>query len=256
MTEYDSPKKMVQDLQKNIALHQSLGIEHYPRSREIMEFFENTKEFIEPSLEILPQAPRTKVPIKEKKISPPQIRQTLADIRRELGDCTRCSLHESRTRILFGAGNVDADLFIVGEAPTPYDDAEGVIFGGEEGELLTKMLRAINIDISEVYLANIVKCRVPADSVLQSQQINTCQPFLASQIEVVSPKVICAMGTLAGQSLLKTSKQLISLRGRFHNFNGVAVMPTFHPSYLLKNPEMKKATWVDLQLIQQKLKTV
>lgn len=253
------PKKSIHrlllDLRKHVAFHDSLGIAHYPESEELRRFFDQA----------LPALPASPLPVDRDSggrqtsspaaSGPPAQARTLASIRNELGDCTRCALHATRSRILFGSGNPRADLVIVGEWPNSADDGEGLLFSGQEGELLTKMLAAIKIDLNDVYLASIVKCKASEVSPPQAEQVRACVPFLWSQLEVIAPKVICAMGPLAAQTILKTNKPLIRLRGKFHTFNAIPVMPTFHPSYLLKNPEMKQAVWIDLQLIQQKLRS-
>lgn len=249
--------RLLLDVRKNVALHDSLGIAQYPKSEDLRRFFE--KAVPDSGLNQAASPRSAAVETMKPSKAQPQVKsgakdQTLTSIRSELGDCTRCSLHATRSRILFGSGNPRADLVIVGEWPSSADDGEGLLFSGKEGELLTRMLAAINIAMEDVYLTNIVKCKASEENMPQADQVGACAPFLRSQLEVISPKVICAMGPLAAHTLLNTKTLLIRLRGKFHSFQSIPVMPTFHPSYLLKNPEMKQAVWIDLQLIQQKLR--
>ena len=256
----DSPKKILQDISKLLQFHDSLGLDYYHKSEALDSFFDSClpqKLANEGTDELplhspyFPAKGKAQVVVKEERANSPQ--KTLADIRRELGDCTRCSLHEGRSRILFGAGPSDAGLMIVGEWPNRADDAEGIFFSGREGELLSKMLQAIDVDLADAYLTNVVKCRASEENPPGKEHISSCRPFLLSQIDVISPKVIVTMGPLAAQELLSTNKLLIRLRGRVHKYKKIPLVPTFQPSYLLKNPEMKKAAWVDLQLLQREL---
>nr|MBF0223277.1 uracil-DNA glycosylase [Desulfobulbaceae bacterium] len=256
MKTQDNPRKILQDIGKTLRFHASLGQDSYLNSEAIHSFLSiplrdidadpAKKRFSEVS-----QAAHCKEARDFKKVDLTQ--KTLVDIKRELGDCTRCSLHEGRTRILFGAGPADATVFIVGEWPNRVDDAEGVLFSDEQGELLRKMFQAINIDLNDTYLTNIVKCRASEESPPEKDHLSACRPFLLSQIDIISPKVIVTLGPLAAQALLSTNKLLIHLRGRVHRYKMIPLIPIFHPSYLLKTPEMKKAAWIDLQLVQREL---
>ena len=243
--------KLLADIKNSIEFHGALGFERYPASKKLRDFLEIIPEQKKPTL---PHARNIDESVEKEGLGKRSGGQgTLKEVRLEIGDCTRCALHEKRSRILFGAGNTKADLFIVGEWPNFNDDSEGVLFSGEQGNLLAKMLKAIGLDVDDVYMTNVVKCRASEETPPCSEHIKECLPFLMNQIDIVAPKVICTMGPLAAHTLLKTNKLLIRLRGRFHTFKGIPVLPTYHPSFLIKNPEMKKATWVDLQLIQQKL---
>lgn len=184
--------------------------------------------------------------------------RTLTEIKEALGEHCRCSvLNPSASapvgkRTIFGCGSPTARLFIVGDLPTPEDEAAGTPFSGEAGELLTRMLKAIGLDRDEVYLTTAVKCRPPGGQDLPVL-VKACLPLLIAQVEAVAPKVVCAMGQLTAQALLHTTTPLVRLRGHFHEWQHLPLMPTFHPGFLLKNLEMKKAAWIDLQLIQAKL---
>jgi DNA polymerase len=189
----------------------------------------------------------------------------LAALRTDIGDCTRCKLHTGRSHLVFGTGNPQAELMFVGEAPGEDEDRRGQPFVGKAGQLLTRIIRAMGLPREEVYIANIIKCRPPRNRNPEPDEIETCSPFLRRQIEIIRPKVICALGNFAAQTLLATGQKISQLRGRFHalppSFSdgeaaGIKVMPTFHPAYLLRNPEDKKRVWEDMQMIMRELDMV
>jgi uracil-DNA glycosylase family 4 len=182
----------------------------------------------------------------------------LEAVREELGDCKRCPLHEGRLHIVFGEGPPHAALMFVGEGPGADEDRQGRPFVGKAGQLLTKMIRAMGFDRSEVYIANIVKCRPPGNRDPLELEINTCLPFLKSQIEAIKPKVIVALGKTATWSLLNTRESLSNLRGKFHDLEGIPVMPTYHPLFLLrkeKDRQFKAEAWEHLQKAMALLRT-
>jgi DNA polymerase len=174
----------------------------------------------------------------------------LAAIRQEIGECTRCRLHQGRQRIVFGEGNPRATLVFVGEAPGREEDMEGRPFVGQAGELLTRIIKAIDLTREQVYITNIVKCRPPHNRDPKSDEIQTCFPFLIKQLEAIRPKIICALGTFAAQTLLATAERISALRGHFHTYYGAKLMPTYHPAFLLRNPQFKKAVWEDMKAIR------
>ncbi|MFZ5994046.1 MAG: uracil-DNA glycosylase [Thermodesulfobacteriota bacterium] len=178
-------------------------------------------------------------------------RPTLADVRRELGDCERCKLHKTRTNIVFGAGNEQAKLVFVGEGPGLDEDIQGEPFVGAAGQLLTRIIRAINLRREDVYICNIIKCRPPKNRNPEPDEIEACKPFVLKQLEAIRPRLICALGSVAAQALLETAAPIGILRGRFHSFRGVKLMPTYHPAYLLRNPAKKREVWEDMQKIQK-----
>ena len=178
-------------------------------------------------------------------------RPTLADVRRELGDCERCKLHKTRTNIVFGTGNEQAKLVFVGEGPGLDEDIQGEPFVGAAGQLLTRIIRAINLRREDVYICNIIKCRPPKNRNPEPDEIEACKPFVLKQLEVIRPRLICALGSVAAQALLETAAPIGILRGRFHSFRGVKLMPTYHPAYLLRNPAKKRGVWEDMQMIQK-----
>jgi DNA polymerase len=181
---------------------------------------------------------------------------SLEELAGALNGCTRCRLHESRTRIVFGDGDPHAKLVIVGEAPGLHEDEQGIPFVGRAGQLLNKILEAIEIRREEVYICNLVKCRPPENRTPLTDEIETCNPFLMSQLNLISPKIICAMGTPAAQTLLRTKKGITELRGRFHDLKGIAVMPTYHPAYLLRNPAKKRECWEDMKLVRDRYREI
>jgi uracil-DNA glycosylase family 4 len=173
---------------------------------------------------------------------------TLQAIREDIGDCTRCKLHRlGRTQIVFGVGNPDAELMFVGEGPGADEDIQGIPFVGRAGQLLTKMIEAMGFVRDEVYIANVVKCRPPQNRNPEPDEIASCEPFLFRQIECVKPRVIIALGSFAAKTLLRTQDPISRLRGRVYEYHGAKLIPTFHPSFLLRSPAQKKYAWEDLK---------
>lgn len=180
--------------------------------------------------------------------------EELKNIREEIGDCKRCKLCEKRTQIVFGVGNPRAQLMFVGEGPGRDEDLQGEPFVGRAGQLLTKMIEAMGFKRSDVYIANIVKCRPPDNRLPEPDEVEHCLPFLLKQIAAVQPKILVTLGNLASQTLLGTKTGITTLRGKFHDFHGTQLMPTYHPAYLLRNPNMKKPCWEDLKQVMAALK--
>ena len=174
--------------------------------------------------------------------------EALAAIRDDIGDCTRCKLHtQGRKQVVFGVGNPSADLMFVGEAPGADEDVQGVPFVGRAGQLLTKMIEAMGFKRDEVYIANVIKCRPPGNRNPEPDEIATCEPFLFRQIEAIQPRVIVALGAFAAKTLLKSDAPISRLRGRLYDYRGVKLIPTFHPSFLLRSPGYKREAWDDLK---------
>ncbi len=184
-----------------------------------------------------------------------QKRIALQAIRNRIGDCQRCKLHRSRTHIVFGTGNPMAELVFIGEGPGEDEDRQGEPFVGKAGQLLNRMIQAMGFKREEVYIANIVKCRPPHNRNPEPDEIAACEPFLIEQIGVIQPRLICALGNFAAQTLLRTRVKISQLRGRFHDYQGIKVMPTYHPAYLLRNPQDKRLVWEDLQQVMAELNT-
>jgi len=179
---------------------------------------------------------------------------TLQEIRDELGECTRCRLHEGRTHLVFGTGNPHARLMFVGEAPGQDEDEQGLPFVGRAGQLLTKMIESMGFRRDDVYIANVLKCRPPGNRPPKPDEVATCEPFLRKQIASIKPEVLCALGSFAAQAVLRREDKISSMRGKFFLIDGVTVMPTYHPAYLLRNPSEKRTVWEDLQKIMAVLK--
>lgn len=171
----------------------------------------------------------------------------------EIGDCTRCQLHKGRIHLVFGVGNPEARLMFVGEGPGADEDAQGEPFVGRAGQLLTKMIEAMGLKRSDVYICNIIKCRPPGNRNPEPVEIATCIPFLKKQIDIVKPAVIVCLGKIAAQSLLQTEIPITKLRGQFQDYGDIRVMPTYHPAFLLRNPPMKKFVWEDLKKVMELL---
>jgi uracil-DNA glycosylase family 4 len=259
---------VLEEISRFLQYHKSLGIKVYPRTQMLDRFLEKHQENMLP----LPR-PETPTPQKEGEYSRPvkqkhvfdpglSTKVTLRDVREELGDCKRCRLQETRTHIVFGQGPSNAKLLIVADAPGGDDDRQSAPFQGDTGDLLDKMLAAISLSRDEVYITTLVKCYPGAHAKPGADEIKTCLPFLFRQIEIICPTVILTMGMLAAQTLLHSRKSLFQLRGRFYNFNDlcsttlenkIIIMPSLHPSLLLENSDLKKASWRDLQMIQKRL---
>lgn len=178
---------------------------------------------------------------------------TLDDIRHELGDCQRCQLAVSRTNIVFGSGNPNARLMFVGEAPGSDEDRQGLPFVGRAGKLLTKIIESIDLKREDVYICNVLKCRPPGNRNPQPEEVESCSPFLKHQLEAIQPEIVCCMGAFAAQMMLRTKIPISKLRGRFHNIDGVRFIATFHPAYLLRNPQKKREVWEDMKQIRAEL---
>src|SRR3989338_329994 len=176
-------------------------------------------------------------------------KETLELIHQDIGDCKRCGLCKERTHIVFGEGNSKADLMFIGEGPGRDEDKTGRPFVGRAGQLLTKIIEAMKLKREDVYIANIVKCRPPNNRVPLPEEVKTCETFLHRQIEVIQPKVIVCLGATALQNLLKTDEKISKMRGHFIDWKGVKVMPTYHPAFLLRNPNMKKPLWDDMKKV-------
>ena len=180
--------------------------------------------------------------------------EALAAVRADIGDCTRCKLHTlGRRQIVFGVGNPEADLMFVGEAPGADEDVQGIPFVGRAGQLLTKIIEAIDLKRDDVYIANVIKCRPPQNRNPEPDEVGTCEPFLFRQIDSIKPKVIVALGKFAAQTLLRTLDPISRLRGRVYEYRGAKLIPTFHPAYLLRNPSSKREVWEDMKLVKRLL---
>jgi DNA polymerase len=179
--------------------------------------------------------------------------ETLDAIRADLGDCRRCALHATRTKLVFGVGSPTARLMFIGEAPGADEDRRGEPFVGRAGQLLDRMVEAMGLARADVYIANVLKSRPPGNRTPEPDEIAACSPFLFRQIAAVGPEVIVALGAPAAQTLLQTTAPIGKLRGRFWRARGVDLMPTYHPAFLLRNPAKKREVWEDLQQVMARL---
>jgi len=183
----------------------------------------------------------------------PPADESLEAVRADLGDCRRCKLAPARRNIVFGSGNARAELMFVGEAPGADEDEQGLPFVGRAGQLLTRIIEAMGMRREDVYICNILKCRPPGNRNPEPDEIAACEPFLRRQIAAVKPKIICALGTFGAQALLRTKDPISRLRGQFIDYRGIKLMATYHPAYLLRNPNEKRKVWEDVQKIRDYL---
>ncbi|MEP7147459.1 MAG: uracil-DNA glycosylase [Acidobacteriota bacterium] len=182
--------------------------------------------------------------------------ETMEQIWADIGNCTRCPLHEGRTQVVHTVGNYQSDLMFIGEAPGADEDAKGEPFVGRAGQLLNKIIEAIGMKREEVCIGNINRCRPPGNRQPTLPEAHTCKPFLLREIAVIRPKVIVVMGNTALHNLLDTKVGITRMRGQFHDFFGVKVMPTFHPAYLLRDPSKKREVWDDMKKVREYLVSV
>jgi len=178
---------------------------------------------------------------------------TLLKTREDLGECTRCKLHKTRNKIVFGDGSPKADLVFIGEGPGADEDAQGLPFVGRAGKLLTQMIEAMGLRRGDVYICNVVKCRPPENRQPEKDEVTACSPFLFRQLDVLKPKVIVCLGSTAAQTLLQTNRGISHFRGEWLDFRGYKMLATYHPAYLLRNPGAKGEVWKDLQKVMAEL---
>ena len=178
---------------------------------------------------------------------------TLERIREDLGDCTRCRLHKQRNKIVFGQGNLRAELVFVGEGPGHDEDLQGLAFVGRAGKLLTQMVEAMGLRREDVYICNVVKCRPPENRKPEEDEVATCSPYLFRQLDVIRPKAIVCLGLTAAQALLKTKDPISRFRGQWFDYRNTKLLATYHPAYLLRNPAAKSEVWKDLQKVMAHL---
>jgi DNA polymerase len=242
--------------QQAIAAHMQ-----YLRDLGIFEFYRREPIAIEPiAIESVAEEPvippRKPVPAQPSIgsfVAPEGRHEALRAIQAEIGNCTRCALSKGRNKIVFGDGDPNARLMFVGEGPGADEDASGIPFVGKAGQLLNNMITATGLKREQVYIANVVKCRPPQNRVPEPEEANTCTPFLFQQIDVVRPEVIVALGSTAATYLLGVKSSLSGLRGRVHTCRDTKLIVTYHPAYLLRDPNQKKAAWQDLKLAMAEL---
>jgi DNA polymerase len=200
---------------------------------------------VPPKIELLPPVPKSSLFDAMDRVAD----DTLLKVRNDLGECTRCKLHSTRNKIVFGDGNPKAELVFVGEGPGHDEDIQGLPFVGRAGKLLTQMIEAMGLQRKDVYICNVVKCRPPENRLPERDEVSTCSPFLMRQLDVISPKVIVCLGACAAQTLLETNRGISHFRGQWLEFRGRRLMATYHPAYLLRNPNAKGEVWKDLQKV-------
>jgi uracil-DNA glycosylase len=262
-------------ISKRLSYYQDLGIDLFYRSRSDNFIAEPIAEASAATAirqgETLPKTPRAPVPASTPSVLRPAVAKldilppppvaslfdamnrvpddTLLKVRDDLGECTRCKLHPTRKTIVFGDGNPKADLVFVGEGPGHDEDVQGLPFVGRAGKLLTQMIEAMGLQRQDVYICNVVKCRPPENRLPERDEISTCSPFLMRQLDVIAPKVIVCLGACAAQTLLETNRGISHFRGQWMEFRGRRLMATYHPAYLLRNPNAKGEVWKDLQKV-------
>jgi uracil-DNA glycosylase len=177
----------------------------------------------------------------------------LEELRAIVTACQKCSLAKSRTQVVYGVGNPNADLMFIGEAPGREEDIQGEPFVGRAGQLLTDIIKAMKLTRDDVYIANVIKCRPPENRNPEPEELDECRPYIRRQVEIIQPKVIVTLGRFALQSLTEKAFAISSVRGQWLEYNGVRVMPTYHPAYLLRNPAAKKEVWADMKKVMSEL---
>jgi DNA polymerase len=227
-------------------------------------YVEYQRELGEPGFPPAPPAPpaprservvRVEAPTADLFVTPGlRAAQSLGDVRTVLGDCRRCRLAGSRTQIVFGVGNPSARLVFVGEAPGRDEDLQGEPFVGRAGQLLTEIItRGMKLRREDVYIGNVIKCRPPENRNPEPDEVASCEPFLLRQLELIAPEVVVALGKFAAQTLLRSKTPITQMRGRWYDYHGIRLMPTFHPAYLLRNPADKRLVWEDIQKVMHVL---
>lgn len=222
-------------LRNLLTAHQEMGIEPPPVPKEVMKYLECEASKTQPSAAELDHP------------------DSLETLRAFIGECTRCKLHKGRTHLVFGEGSPHARLVFVGEGPGQKEDLAGRPFVGEAGQLLTRIIGAMELKREEVYICNVVKCRPPRNRDPEKDEIETCIPFLKNQLNIIRPEILCTLGRVAGQSLLGEAFKITHERGTWHSYNDIPLMPTYHPAYLLRNPSAKRHVWEDVQKIMVRL---
>ncbi len=234
--------KVAEEIRAVLEFCQSLGFERLPITvRRKSRIGEGNR----------PGAPQSR-----KTLTSGQKAAALKDLREEIGDCRRCKLSKGRTNIVFGEGSQDAALMFIGEAPGREEDIQARPFVGDAGKLLTRLIEKMGLRREDVYIGNIVKCRPPLNRDPEDDEIGTCLQFIRRQLEIISPEVIVSLGRISAQTLIGTKTPISRLRGKFYEYNGIPLMATFHPAYLLRNPKEKWSVWEDAMRVMERLEEV
>lgn len=238
---------IIDDIKAVISFYEAIGVERLPinmLTNDKLHFASKSSKSNRPMAERSPKSPQSSS-LKKK--------AALEALLEEIGDCRRCRLSKERKNIVFGTGNPDAGLLFIGEAPGREEDIRAQPFVGDAGKLLTRLIEKMGLKREDVYITNIVKCRPPLNRDPEEDEIKTCSQFVERQVEILSPKVIFALGRISAQTLIGTKIPITKLRGRFYEYKGIPLMPTFHPAYLLRNPKDKQLVWGDAQKVLDRM---
>lgn len=258
----DSVRKILKETRELLHFRQEMGLTELPLTPALKKFLAKPEPSPPAKVPSRPQATRPNPPTPPKPLAAPPRQQSpiipansqsIGEIHQELSECNLCPLHGSRRKVVSSFGSGASRLMVIEDQPGELEESSGNPLAGEAGELFDKMLQAIGLKREQIYLTSLVKCRPAADREPTNAEIHTCQNYLFRQIAAVNPMIICGLGPLTARILTGSSHPLVRLRGRFSDFHGTPLLVTFHPRFLLRNPEMKKASWQDLQLIQKKL---
>ena len=247
-------KELLEELKRYFECQKILGLDTIALARERKKE-ESSKTYKKELKHPMFTAKKTRISVEEQLgiFDTPSKKLTLEEIREEIGDCTRCKLHQGRTNIVFGEGDPKARLVFVGEGPGEEEDKQARPFVGRAGQMLTKIITAMGLRRSDVYICNVVKCRPPGNRSPELDEAGTCEQFLFKQIRAIDPDVIICLGSVAAQSVLRTKEKLGNLRGKFHSYGRAKVRVTYHPAALLRNPGYKKPLWDDMQIVMKEL---
>ena len=245
--------EILRDLNSNLIYHKTMGLDSLITDTKT-ETTEKESPGSKGEYKMAKEVKKTIRIADQPEIFDPGKIQTLEEVREELGECTRCKLHETRNKIVFGAGNPQARLVFVGEGPGRDEDMQGLPFVGRAGKLLTKIIGAMGMTRDDVFICNVVKCRPPQNRNPEKDEVDACEPFLLKQLRAISPEVIVCLGSVATSLLLKMKQpRMGDLRGQFHDFHNSKLMITYHPAALLRNPNFKKPVWEDMKLVLKEL---
>ena len=240
------PEETRRALAARVQFYRELGIHSFYRRGEA-----SVEEVA--AVELQPEKIESPLPIAKTAAKPGNKSAALELIREDIGDCTRCRLSKGRNKIVFGTGNLDADIMFVGEGPGADEDEQGLPFVGRAGQLLNNMINAMGLRRDDVYIANVVKCRPPGNRTPERDECDTCSPFLMQQIATIQPKIIVALGAVAAKNLLSLNDSMANLRGKIYDFKDTKLAVTYHPAYLLRDPRQKSEAWKDLQMVMKYL---
>lgn len=248
---------MTDDWKERLRFYQELGIHSFYRSRAARRKQSSPGSEVGPPAVSGPASEEARAPVGQvgdlfQAITP---RETLEDIRADLGECTRCKLHRGRNTIVFGSGNPRSEVVFVGEGPGAEEDAQGLPFVGRAGQLLTEMINnsaarmKVPLRREDVYICNVIKCRPPNNRAPEKDEVDTCSRFLLRQLDAIRPRAVVALGATAARVLLSTTESMARLRGRWFEYRGARLLVTYHPAYLLRDPSKKRETWEDMQTL-------